>query len=120
MTLPDRRASRFSQLYLKRRGPRRDDLRMRRRLHASQSYDDYEEIIGEVRSGSWLFCGSDRGGERAAIMCTLIGTARLSDVDLQAWIADVPARINDQKVDDLAALLPWYWRLEPERRKLAA
>jgi transposase len=53
-------------------------------------------------------------------MCTLIGTARLSDVDLQAWIADVPARINDQKVDDLAALLPWYWRLEPERRKLAA
>jgi transposase len=59
---------------------------------------------------SWLFAGSDRGGERAAVMLTLIRTARLNDVDPQAWLADVLARINDHKITDLAALLPWNWR----------
>jgi hypothetical protein len=44
---------------------------------------------------AWLFCGSDRGGERAAILYTLIQTARLNDVDPQAWLAAVLARIND-------------------------
>jgi transposase len=67
---------------------------------------------------SWLFCGSDRGGERAAVMLTLIHTARLNDVDPQAWLADVLARINDHKITDLAALLPWNWRLA--QAKLAA
>jgi transposase len=60
---------------------------------------------------AWLFAGSDRGGERAAIMFTLIQTAKLSDVDPQAWLADVLARIADHKINDLAALLPWNWRL---------
>ena len=59
---------------------------------------------------SWLFAGSDRGGERAAVMLSLIRTARLNDVDPQAWLADVLARINDHKITDLAALLPWNWR----------
>ena len=60
---------------------------------------------------AWLFAGSDRGGERAAVMLTLIQTAKLNDVDPQAWLADVLARIADQKINDLAALLPWNWRL---------
>jgi transposase len=59
---------------------------------------------------SWLFAGSDRGGERAAIMLTLIQTARLNDVDPQAWLADVLGRIANHKITDLAALLPWNWR----------
>ena len=59
---------------------------------------------------SWLFAGSDRGGERAAVMLTLIQTARLNDIDPQAWLADVLARIADHKITDLAALLPWNWR----------
>ena len=59
---------------------------------------------------SWLFAGSDRGGERAAVMLTLIQTARLNDVDPQAWLADVLERIADHKITDLAALLPWNWR----------
>jgi transposase len=58
----------------------------------------------------WLFAGSDRGGERAAVMLTLIQTAKLSEVDPQAWLADVLARIADHKITDLAALLPWNWR----------
>jgi transposase len=69
---------------------------------------------------SWLFAGSDRGGERAAVMYTLIQTARLNGVDPQAWLADVLARINDHKITDLAALLPWRWAAAMERRKLAA
>jgi transposase len=60
---------------------------------------------------AWLFAGSDRGGERAAIMFTLIQTAKLNDVDPQAWLADVLARIADHKINHLAALLPWNWRL---------
>jgi transposase len=59
---------------------------------------------------SWLFAGSDRGGERAAVMLTLIHTAKLNGIDPQAWLADVLARIADHKIADLAALLPWNWR----------
>jgi transposase len=44
----------------------------------------------------------------------------LNGVDPQAWLADVLARINDHKITDLAALLPWQWAPEQERRKLAA
>jgi hypothetical protein len=42
---------------------------------------------------SWLFCGSDRGGHRAAAMYSLIVTAKMNGVDPQAWLADVLARI---------------------------
>ena len=69
---------------------------------------------------SWLFAGSERGAERAAIMYSLIQTAKLNDIDPQAWLADVLARIADHPVADLAALLPWRWAKERERRKLAA
>jgi transposase len=43
------------------------------------------------------------------VMFTLIQTAKLNDVDPQAWLADVLARIADHKITDLAALLPWNW-----------
>jgi hypothetical protein len=36
--------------------------------------------------------------------------SKLNDVDPQAWLADVLARIADHKITDLAALLPWNWR----------
>ena len=44
---------------------------------------------------SWLFAGSDGGGQRAAAMYSLIVTAKMNDVDPQAWLADVLARIAD-------------------------
>src|SRR5665213_1412979 len=58
---------------------------------------------------SWLFCGSDRGGERAAVMYSLIVTAKMNDVDPQAWLADVLARIAEHPVQRLDELLPWNW-----------
>ena len=59
---------------------------------------------------AWLFAGSERGGERAAIIYSLIQTAKLNDVDPHAWLADVLARIADQPVRRLIELLPWNWR----------
>ena len=64
---------------------------------------------------SWLFAGSDRGGERAAVMYTLIQTARLNGVDPQAWLADMLARINDHNIHRLDQLLPWNWKAQPAR-----
>lgn len=61
---------------------------------------------------AWLFAGSDRGAERAAVMYTLIGTAKLNDVDPQAWLADVLARIADTPQSRLAELLPWEWNAQ--------
>jgi transposase len=58
---------------------------------------------------AWLFAGSERGGERAALMYTLIQTAKLNGVDPHTWLADVLARINDHKITGLTALLPWNW-----------
>jgi transposase len=66
---------------------------------------------------SWLFCGSDRGGERAAVMYSLIVTAKMNDVDPQAWLADVLARIADLPQKRLHELLPWNWKADQERKK---
>lgn len=59
---------------------------------------------------SWLFAGSDRGGQRAAAMYSIIVTAKMNDVDPQAWLADVLARIAEHPVRALDELLPWNWR----------
>jgi hypothetical protein len=58
---------------------------------------------------SWLFAGSDRGAERAAFMATLTMSAKLNDIDPQAWLADVLARIADTPISRLEQLMPWNW-----------
>ena len=58
---------------------------------------------------AWLFAGSDRGGERAAAMYSLIMTAGLNDVDPRAWLADVLSHIADHPASRLHELLPWHW-----------
>jgi transposase len=55
---------------------------------------------------NWLFAG----GERAAAMYTLIATAKLNNVDPQAWLADVLRRIADHPARRLHELLPWNWQ----------
>ena len=57
-----------------------------------------------------MFVGSDRGGERTTAMYTLIGTAKLNNLDPQAWLADVLRRINDHPASRLDELLPWNWK----------
>jgi transposase len=59
---------------------------------------------------SWLFAGSTAGAERAAAMATLIQTAKLNDVDPQAWLADVLARMAAIPQSRLGELLPWNWK----------
>ena len=58
---------------------------------------------------SWLFCGSDRGGQRAASMYSLIVTAKMNGVDPQAWLSDVLSRIAAHPAHRLDELLPWNW-----------
>ncbi len=67
---------------------------------------------------SWLFAGSERGGERAAFMYSLIVTAKMNDVDPQAWLADVLARLPGTTASRVPDLLPWNW--SPTRQRMAA
>ena len=69
---------------------------------------------------SWLFAGSDRGGQRAAAMYSIIVTAKMNDVDPQAWLADVLTRIAEHPVHRLDELLPWNWQLLRESVSQAA
>lgn len=58
---------------------------------------------------AWLFAGSDRGGQRAAAMYSIIVTAKMNNVDPQAWLADVLACIAGHPASRLDELLPWNW-----------
>jgi transposase len=69
---------------------------------------------------AWLFAGSDRGAERAAVMFTLTMTAKLNEVDPQAWLADVFARIAAIPQTRLHELLPWNWKRLNEAPAAAA
>ena len=69
---------------------------------------------------SWLFAGSDRGGRRAAAMYSIIVTAKMNDVDPQAWLTDVLTRIAEHPVHRLDELLPWNWRPLQTRARQAA
>jgi transposase len=68
---------------------------------------------------SWLFAGSERGGDRAAFMYTLIVTAKMNDIDPQAWMADVLARLPDMPISRVHELLPWNWKAQQETVKVA-
>jgi transposase len=69
---------------------------------------------------NWTFCGSDAGGQRAAVIFTLVETAKLCNVDPRAWLADVLARIADHPANRIDDLLPWRWQPTREQRAKAA
>src|SRR5271154_6086374 len=69
---------------------------------------------------SWLFAGSDRGGQRAAAMYSLIVTAKMNNIDAQAWLADVLARIAGHPASRIDELLPWHWRPSSSLQNQAA
>ena len=66
-----------------------------------------------------MFAGSDRGGERAAAIYTLIATAKLNDINPQVWLADGLARIADHPASRLHELLPWLWKATQEQAAAA-
>jgi transposase len=72
-----------------------------------------------VGRNNWTFAGSDEGGRRAAAIYTLIETAKLNDVDPQAWLADVLARLQDHPARRIDELLPWNWKREREQKAAA-
>jgi transposase len=59
---------------------------------------------------NWTFCGSDEGGRRAAAIYSLVETCKLNDVDPQAWLADILARLPDHPARRIDELLPWTWK----------
>jgi len=73
---------------------------------------------------NYLFCGSDAGGERAAAIYSLIGTAKLNDIDPEAYLRYVLERIADHPINRIDELLPWNvaaaLRGEDEPLELAA
>src|ERR1019366_8189903 len=63
-----------------------------------------------IGRGNWTFCGSDAGGHRAAAVYTLVETCKLNDVDPQAWLAYVLAKLPDHPAKRIDELLPWNWK----------
>jgi transposase len=59
---------------------------------------------------NYLFAGSDTGGQRAAVIYTLIETARMNGLDPEAYLADVLARIADHPANRIDELRPWSWK----------
>jgi hypothetical protein len=72
-------------------------------LGGSQIRSSPEDFQNLERSGSPLA----QHREAAAIAYTLIETAKLNGIDLQAWLADTLARIPDYKINRVDDLLPW-------------
>ncbi|WP_299593486.1 IS66 family transposase [uncultured Tateyamaria sp.] len=70
-----------------------------------------ERAVKPVAIGrkNWMFAGSEGGGKAMAIAFTLIETAKLNDVDPQAWLTWVLAQIADHKITRLGELLPWRY-----------
>ena len=82
------------------------------RLCMSNNAAERELRAVAVGRRNWTFAGSDEGGRRAAALYTLIATAKLNDVDPQAWLADVLARLLDHPAKRIDELLPWNWHAE--------
>jgi transposase len=59
---------------------------------------------------NYLFAGSDAGGERAAAIYSLLGSAKLNGIDPEAYLSSVLRRIADHPINRIAELLPWNLR----------
>ena len=70
---------------------------------------------------NWLFAGADAGGERAAAIYTLLGTAKLNGLDPEGYLRHVLERIAEHPINRIDDLLPWHVALSPvTEQRLAA
>lgn len=69
---------------------------------------------------NYLFAGSDAGGERAAAIYSLIGTAKLNGLDPEAYLREVLERITEHPINRIAELLPWNLAAEKQNRERLA
>ncbi len=56
---------------------------------------------------NWLFAGSDHGGQRAAVLYSLIQTAKMNGLDPEAYLCHVLSRIATHPISRIEELLPW-------------
>jgi transposase len=89
------------------------------RLCMSNNAAEREIRAVAIGRKNWTFAGSDEGGRRAAAIYTLIQTAKLNDVDPQAWLADILARLQDHPAKRIDQLLPWNWKREHTQKAAA-
>ena len=59
---------------------------------------------------NWLFVGSELAGQRAAVVMSLVQSAKLNGLDPWAYLRDVLARIHTHPNHRLEELLPHHWR----------
>jgi transposase len=69
---------------------------------------------------NWLFAGSDDGGERAAAIYSLLGTAQLNGLNIQTYLHHILDRLPDHPINRIDELLPWNLVAERPEMKLAA
>lgn len=69
---------------------------------------------------NYLFHGSDAGGERAAAIYSLIGTAKLNGLDPMRYLRDVLSLIADHPINQIDRLLPWHWTQTGQAQRQAA
>lgn len=90
-----------------RAGPRSRDYRDDGRIEIDNNAAERALRVVALGRKNFLFCGSDAGGERAAAIYSLIGTAKLNGLDPEAYLRHVIERIADHPITSVEDLLPW-------------
>ena len=87
----------------------------RRRLRINARFALLRSCSAEHERKNYLFAGADSGGERAAVLYTLLETAKLNGINPEAYLRDVLARIAEHPINRIDELLPW--NLAPQTKR---